>query len=379
MPPWRSWASQGSEPGSQTAPGFLDAQGYALEAQTQHVLLMRLRQCRQSLEPATAVARLGAVGQEASLRPGRRDRPSRFESRCRGKVAKWPYPISSPLKSGSRFHEVANSEPQIFCARVSVSRFRAGSRDEIVLSPASMPRTLILLSTHVVASAAFGTSEVSKAMRPASWFPGAVAPSYLDGTLAGDVGFDPYALAALAPTGASVDQGPWSGTDRKSRMVMATDYEKRRKVMWMREAEIKHSRIAMMAAAGWPISELLDGPLSRLLGLPTLLADGGRAPSLFALSGPQGGFVLLAMLSTAVLELKTLDNVAGLTPTGYVAGDLKWDPLELRSKRKDMDLAEIKHGRLAMLAVTGMAVQEFFWGTPVVEQTPQFFKPIGFY
>lgn len=245
--------------------------------------------------------------------------------------------------------------------------------------PCSMPRSLILLSTHVVASAAFGTSEVSKAMRPASWFPGAVAPSYLDGTLAGDVGFDPYALAALAPTGASVDQGPWSGTDRKSRMVMATDYEKRRKVMWMREAEIKHSRIAMMAAAGWPISELLDGPLSRLLGLPTLLADGGRAPSLFALSGPQGGFVLLAMLSTAVLELKTLDNVAGLTPTGYVAGDLKWDPLELRSKRKDMDLAEIKHGRLAMLAVTGMAVQEFFWGTPVVEQTPQFFKPIGFY
>ena len=93
MPLWRSWASQGSEPGSQTAPGFLDAQGYALEAQTQHVPLMRLRQSRQSLERATAVARLGAVGQEAS-----RQRPAvtNFESRCRGVVAKWPYPISSP-------------------------------------------------------------------------------------------------------------------------------------------------------------------------------------------------------------------------------------------------------------------------------------------
>ena len=32
--------------------------------------------------------------------------------------------------------------------------------------------------------------------------------------------------------------------------------------MWMREAEVKHSRLAMLAAAGWPISELLDGPLS---------------------------------------------------------------------------------------------------------------------
>ena len=69
MPLWRSWASQGSEPGSQTAPGFLDAQGYALEAQTQLDPLKRLRQCRQSLERAKAVARLAAVGQEASRRP----------------------------------------------------------------------------------------------------------------------------------------------------------------------------------------------------------------------------------------------------------------------------------------------------------------------
>ena len=35
-----------------------------------------------------------------------------------------------------------------------------------------------------------------------------------------------------------------------------------KQVMWMREAEVKHSRLAMLAAAGWPISELLDGPLS---------------------------------------------------------------------------------------------------------------------
>ena len=40
-----------------------------IEAQTQHVPLKRLRQCRQSLERAKAVARLAAVGQEASRRP----------------------------------------------------------------------------------------------------------------------------------------------------------------------------------------------------------------------------------------------------------------------------------------------------------------------
>jgi len=133
-----------------------------------------------------------------------------------------------------------------------------------------------------------------------------------------------------------------------------------------------------MAAAGWPLSEILDGPLSRLFGLPTLLVEGGRAPSLFALTGPQGGFVLLAALATSVLEVKTLDNVYGLTPTEYTPGDLGWDPLELKDKRPDMDLAEIKHGRLAMLAVAGFAVQEFLYGTSVVSQTPQFFRPLGF-
>ena len=36
-------------------------------------------------------------------------------------------------------------------------------------------------------------------------------------------------------------------------------------------------------------------------------------------------------------------------------------------------LSEIKNGRLAMLAITGFAVQEFLYGSPVVQQTPMFF------
>ena len=37
----------------------------------------------------------------------------------------------------------------------------------------------------------------------------------------------------------------------------------------MREAEVKHARLAMLAAAGWPLSELLDGPLSTRYPTPT--------------------------------------------------------------------------------------------------------------
>ena len=53
-------------------------------------------------------------------------------------------------------------------------------------------------------------------------------PAALDGSLAGDVGFDPLGFAK-------------SSDD----------------LMNYREAEIKHARLAMLAAAGWPISELL--------------------------------------------------------------------------------------------------------------------------
>merc|ERR1712159_773718 len=64
-----------------------------------------------------------------------------------------------------------------------------------------------------------------------------------DKTLAGDMSFDPLQLA-----------------------------DNSEKLAWYREAEIKHARLAMLAAFGWPISEKLN--LN-----PDLLVN-GRAPSL---------------------------------------------------------------------------------------------------
>ena len=81
--------------------------------------------------------------------------------------------------------------------------------------------------------------------------------------------------------------------------------------------------------------------------------------------------------------------------SGYQPGDLGFDPLrlhtfrasfgldpiteaisreeKLRRAKLDMELCEIKNGRLAMLAITAYAAQEFVSGIPVVQQTPFFF------
>ena len=237
-------------------------------------------------------------------------------------------------------------------------------------APATAPRGA---SAHVAAPKMFGTGkEVGN--REAQWIPNGVAPPHLDGYLVGDVGFDPLSLAALARTPRSSSERPWEVTDRKTQLLMASEGERRRRVMWMREAEIKHARLAMLAAAGWPMAELLN-PWS-------LQATGGRVPSLFnghIFDLPFGPFLILAALGTAYLECITLDNVEGLTPTDYVPGDLGFDPLGLHNglgrTKREMQLAEIKNGRLAMMAITGMSVQEFIYGKPIVEQSWGFFHP----
>merc|ERR1712127_929958 len=48
---------------------------------------------------------------------------------------------------------------------------------------------------------------------------------------------------------------------------------------FLRESEVKHGRLAMLAAVGWPASEALHPFLSEASGLPNLLNDAGEAPS----------------------------------------------------------------------------------------------------
>ena len=59
-------------------------------------------------------------------------------------------------------------------------------------------------------------------------------------------------------------------------MAAMTPEEQQRGVAWMRDSELKHGRLAMLAAAGWPMAELYSNDFLHGSG-----GTQGRVPSLF--------------------------------------------------------------------------------------------------
>ena len=191
---------------------------------------------------------------------------------------------------------------------------------------------------------------------------------------AGDFGFDPLGWAEV---GWGLNEGE-SQDERDDRLYA------------YREAELKHGRLAMLAAVGWPLSELYDGRLSMRLGMrPELVnvddSGVGLAPSL--LNGGLGqvatGYWGVALFLGAYWEGIGVRRLKGRAREGQkrAPGDLGFDPLGLLpdkdapERRKRMLEQELTHGRTAMLAIVGFAIQEFLTKVPVVEETPQFFVP----
>merc|ERR1712039_1034836 len=102
-----------------------------------------------------------------------------------------------------------------------------------------------------------------------------------------------------------------------------------------REAEIKHARLAMLAAFGWPVSEVTN--------FGGLLNGDGRAPSLL-----NGG----------------LGNVNGVYWGAVIALAVYWEAQGL-DKQFGMRNAEITNGRVAMIAITVFALEEAITKAPI--------------
>mmetsp|Transcript_28476 Transcript_28476/g.46230 ORF Transcript_28476/g.46230 Transcript_28476/m.46230 type:complete len:231 (+) Transcript_28476:73-765(+) len=193
-------------------------------------------------------------------------------------------------------------------------------------------------------------------------------PPNLQQQYAGDVGFDPLNFSSSSPE----------------------------QLTYYREAEMKHARLAMLAAIGWPSSELFDQPITKFidaqwsLDLSPLLNSNDRVPSLLngGLDNISPIFWGVCLGLSAAIDLRGVQNARyktefsdkdGMNNT-YLPGDFGFDPLGLypsdEEGQKRMQLCEIKHGRLAMIAVTGFAFQEYVSKVGVVDETPVFFHPL---
>jgi hypothetical protein len=202
------------------------------------------------------------------------------------------------------------------------------------------------------------------------------APVIGDGSLVGDVGFDPLSLSKTFD------------------------------ISWLRAAELKHGRVCMLAVVGLLTPELVQHPVG---------FDGFQFPAEFtemnaikALSTVPKFGIAQIILACGLVEIasfgsnynseynyedglsplerkKLLENdrtfLAGVAkttksvnkfgnalevgfekPAASIAGDLGFDPLGFAANgvNPDYALSEIKHCRLAMIGVLGMLLGQFY-------------------
>jgi light-harvesting complex I chlorophyll a/b binding protein 1 len=157
------------------------------------------------------------------------------------------------------------------------------------------------------------------------------------------------------------DYEPWDPFDFcKLSKVSANNPD----VAFLREAELKHGRIAMVAFVGILFT---SGGTHFAPSAFETAADAGWPLALGAIAKSNPGIVAQALATIGIVEGASNTNRGkwwdGLwfgekEGSPVVAGDLGFDPLKLRPKDpkawERMQLAELKNGRLAMLAVIGI-------------------------
>jgi hypothetical protein len=181
------------------------------------------------------------------------------------------------------------------------------------------------------------------------WLP---RPINLDGSMPGDVGFDPFYLSSIPKNFAGFIQPPsWEATEG-----IPTLY-------WMREAELKHGRVAMMAWFGWLAT---DGAFGITLRFPGDIYSVENIPNAYNAHNilvEQGSMAFL-LLCVGFVEFCTGAALVQVSKgeLDREAGDFGLDPLQfLKGKsaeeKKRMMTRELLNGRLAMLAFSAVATQ----------------------
>lgn len=194
------------------------------------------------------------------------------------------------------------------------------------------------------------------------------SPDTLDGSLPGDVGFDPIGFST-APFASFNNPLYVEGN-------FMSDLE------WLREAELAHGRIAQLAVVGFiwpglfgtfPGSEEFGGvdayselnPFKAITAVPES-----------ALYQIVAGAAWFEYQRVKRIKAQGKNRVLGDIGIGYPGG---WNPLNINytpEEYAEKQLQEIKHCRLAMIAAFGLICQAVNSGTDVVTQlSPAFAAP----
>jgi hypothetical protein len=140
----------------------------------------------------------------------------------------------------------------------------------------------------------------------------------------------------------------------------------------------------MLGSVGWPLAELYHPYLSNIMNGNNLLTVSGKVPSLL-----NGGLDKInpAFFMTIIIFATTLETVgiAKNYEIESIPGDLGFDPLNIYSTKSaktksELELKELNNGRIAMLAITYFAINEFITDTPIANSfAPIYYKLTGQY
>jgi light-harvesting complex I chlorophyll a/b binding protein 1 len=156
-------------------------------------------------------------------------------------------------------------------------------------------------------------------------------PALLDGSMAGDVGFDPLGLSNIDDVGIDL--------------------------YWLREAEVKHARVAMLAVVGILQVEIF-GPAPGC----EMATDKCQMDAFWQLWGAHPQYVAFALIMITIIEMISgIAATSGRESGERAPGDFGLDPLGFAKGDADafarLQAQEIANGRLAMWAAAGELVQ----------------------
>jgi len=132
-----------------------------------------------------------------------------------------------------------------------------------------------------------------------------------------------------------------------------------------REAEIRHGRLAMLAAVIWPLQEILDRIfIPETFGSTTVPYGGLTLPFLPLL-------MTFSMLNLGYLDIYSSEIKDYESGDAFLPGECFWDPLCVMegapdSMKRNMQERELLNGRAAMIAVAAYLFEETMTHKPIV-------------